>query len=394
MAKQAITKAETDRKLRRVLLRRYRNQHDSLVVGQTCHFWRDAKATDLMKVRRHGPARVLMIEFSEDSQPKLYWLGFKTQLIRAAPHHVRPSFEDISSGIDGLDAARRDVEGLRSRGVTSFLDLSRVPPTTRRRLMEDTGDDRPGLDLPAMRSGSQPSAVDFADPSVAPGAVNESPRSRSNRAQSWRQMRTSPVWSHLILELFRAVRKLVNLLHYHNQFNIHHSLNKTDLLNYHHNLIHCNLQQPQLEIQQLGKYRNLILRWLHSMSQLVPMSDFDFNGNAWTDRKPRSSDPSDDGKNINLNHMIEMRLRTLARLRAMPRCLTSPEPTVITCQLVGIAVAKDTGKFELAVSFDTINDLGDPSVGSKTPLMCPLILTFLIATVPLCFGKLMAAWTS
>ena len=73
---------------------------------------------------------------------------------------------------------RRDVDGLRSRGVTRFLDLSRVnrrniddidddeeamddgdgpgddggrlvfqwsPPTTRRRLSEDAGDDRPVL---------------------------------------------------------------------------------------------------------------------------------------------------------------------------------------------------------------------------------------------------------
>eukprot|EP00435_Cladocopium_sp_Y103_P011780 s1452_g3.t1 len=114
VAKQAITKAETDRKLRRALLRRYRNQHDSLAVGQSCHFWRDAKATDLMKVRWHGPARVLMVEFNEEGQPKLYWLGFKTQLIRAAPHHVRPNFENISADIDGLEAARRDINGLKS----------------------------------------------------------------------------------------------------------------------------------------------------------------------------------------------------------------------------------------------------------------------------------------
>ena len=161
-----------------------------------------------------------MVETDDEGRPRLYWLAFKTQLIRAAPHHVRPNFEDISAGVDGLDAARRDVDGLRSRGVTRFLDLSRVnrrniddidddeeamddgdgpgddgddwfpmePPTTRRRLSEDAGDDRPVLDLTGERSGldSQPSALDFAGPHAAPEVeiLDTSPRSRSSRAPS------------------------------------------------------------------------------------------------------------------------------------------------------------------------------------------------------------------
>eukprot|EP00435_Cladocopium_sp_Y103_P055307 s1238_g18.t1 len=175
----AITKAETDRKLRRVLLRKYRSQHDSLVVGQLCHFWRDARAADLVKIRWHGPARVVMVETDDGGRPRLYWVAFKTQLIRAAPHHVRPNFENISADLDGLDAARRDVEGLRSRGVTRFLDLSQAnrrniddeeamdddddakdgglpeilePPTSRRRFNPDAEGDRPGLELPGVRS--------------------------------------------------------------------------------------------------------------------------------------------------------------------------------------------------------------------------------------------------
>ena len=124
------------------MLRKYRSQHDSLVVGQTCHFWRDARAADLVKVRWHGPARVVMVETDDEGRPRLYWLAFKTQLIRAAPHHVRPNFEDISAGVDGLDAARRDVDGLRSRGVTRFLDLSRV----NRRNIDDIDDDEEAMD--------------------------------------------------------------------------------------------------------------------------------------------------------------------------------------------------------------------------------------------------------
>ena len=156
-------------------------------------------------------------------RPRLYWLAFKTQLIRAAPHNLRPNFEDISAGIDGLDAARCDVDGLRSRGVTRFLDLSRLnrrniddidgdegamdddgprnddddddddgfpvePPPTRRRLSESAEGDRPGLDLPGERSGldSQPSALDFAGPPaiLEVEILYTSPRSRLSRAPS------------------------------------------------------------------------------------------------------------------------------------------------------------------------------------------------------------------
>ena len=96
----------------------------------------------LVKVRWHGPARVVMVETDEEGRPRLYWLAFKTQLIRAAPHHVRPNFENISAGVDGLDAARRDVDGLRSRGVTRFLDLSRV----NRQNIDDIDDDEEAMD--------------------------------------------------------------------------------------------------------------------------------------------------------------------------------------------------------------------------------------------------------
>ena len=106
-----------------------------------------------------------MVETDDEGRPRLYWISHKTQLLRAARHHVRPDFTNLSAGLDGLEAARHEVSGLRSRGVTRFLDLSKVnrrnidavdveeamddeldlelePPTTRRRT-----DDHPGLDL-------------------------------------------------------------------------------------------------------------------------------------------------------------------------------------------------------------------------------------------------------
>lgn len=57
-----------------------------------------------------------MIENDEDGRHKVYWLGHRTQLLRA---------QDISADVDGLREAKRDIDGLRSRGVTRFLDLSR-----------------------------------------------------------------------------------------------------------------------------------------------------------------------------------------------------------------------------------------------------------------------------
>eukprot|EP00435_Cladocopium_sp_Y103_P051490 s1436_g16.t1 len=63
------------------------------------------------------------------------------QLLRAAPHHVRPNFVDLQVGIDGLQAARHAIAGLKSRGVTRFLDLGRL----NRRNIDDVEDDEEGM---------------------------------------------------------------------------------------------------------------------------------------------------------------------------------------------------------------------------------------------------------
>ena len=145
-ARMAITQAETDRKLRRALLRKYKSQFGPLQLGQSCFYWRDARAADLVKIRWHGPARVVMIEHDEKGRPRLYWLAHRTQLIRAAPHHVRSNFEELNIGLHGLEAARREVAGLKSRGVTRFLDLSR----SNRQEINDVDDDEEGMQDDAL----------------------------------------------------------------------------------------------------------------------------------------------------------------------------------------------------------------------------------------------------
>lgn len=69
----------------------------------------------------HGRGR------DKDGKPSTYWISHKTQLIRCAPHHVRPDFQQIEkTAIDSLDIVRREVSGLKSRGVLNKQDIDDV----------------------------------------------------------------------------------------------------------------------------------------------------------------------------------------------------------------------------------------------------------------------------
>lgn len=51
----------------------------------------------------------------------------RTQLIRAAPHHVRPDFTAIEdTAVENLKDATSTLQALKSRGVTRYVDLNRV----------------------------------------------------------------------------------------------------------------------------------------------------------------------------------------------------------------------------------------------------------------------------
>jgi len=123
-AKRALLDAETDSKLRRALLRKYQGSNIPLKNGQKCYFWRDARQGELVKIRWHGPARVVMVEHDQENVPKVYWLAYKTQLIRCAPHHVRSDFNSMEHAIEDIQLAKKEVMDLKSRGVTRFLDLN------------------------------------------------------------------------------------------------------------------------------------------------------------------------------------------------------------------------------------------------------------------------------
>eukprot|EP00435_Cladocopium_sp_Y103_P060878 s209_g22.t1 len=136
-AKSALAQAEADAKLRRALLRQYQGTNFPLEVGQLCHFWRDQREDKLVKIRWHGPARVVMREDDEAGAPHTYWLAWKTQLIKCAPHHVRADLASMSHQLADAQAAKREVAALRSRGVTRFLDLERI----NRQNLDDVDDD-------------------------------------------------------------------------------------------------------------------------------------------------------------------------------------------------------------------------------------------------------------
>ena len=50
-AKMALIRADEDQRLRRALLRRYAGTNILLQPGQQCWYWRDARASDLCKIR-------------------------------------------------------------------------------------------------------------------------------------------------------------------------------------------------------------------------------------------------------------------------------------------------------------------------------------------------------
>ena len=135
LAKMAIVQADTDQKLRRALLRRYAGTNMLLRPGQKCYYWRDARAPDLIKIRWKGPAVVVAREDDpSDGRPRVYWISHKTQLLRCAPHHVRPELQrSATTSLEEMVVAKEALAALKSRGVTRYSDLL----TQNKRRLED-----------------------------------------------------------------------------------------------------------------------------------------------------------------------------------------------------------------------------------------------------------------
>ena len=160
-ARKALNDADADRRLRRALHLKYKGTNSEYALGQHVWFWRDARQPDLVKIRWLGPAQVAMKERratteGSDGPVSVYWLAFKTQLIRCAPHHVRADVKSFNHAIEDTQTALNTVRQLKSRGVTRFYDLHRV----NRQNLADVEDDEHGegthLDTESEREMAPP----------------------------------------------------------------------------------------------------------------------------------------------------------------------------------------------------------------------------------------------
>ena len=115
------------------------------------------RSPDLVKIRWKGPATVLMREEDESGKPKIYWIAYKSQLLRAAPHLVPPEIGKSTSNMMGnFEDAKEVIKSLKPRGfadltiqnqrnsydmdtdeeVLDDLESNWEPPTQRRRLFD------------------------------------------------------------------------------------------------------------------------------------------------------------------------------------------------------------------------------------------------------------------
>ena len=109
-ARKALNDADADRRLRRALNLKYKGTNSEYALGQQVWLWRDARQPDLVKIRWLGPAQVVMKERrpgtdEADGPVSVYWLAFKSQLIRCAPHHVRADVKSFNHAIDDTQLA-------------------------------------------------------------------------------------------------------------------------------------------------------------------------------------------------------------------------------------------------------------------------------------------------
>ena len=146
-ALKATSQADTDRKLRRALLRKFMGQPSILTAGDLCYYWRDAPAGSTAKLRWRGPATVVMREHGPHGpHTDIYWIAHGTVMLRAAPEHVKPttpSYDLTEKEKDPLDSAKQALQGIRNRGVTHYIDLTK---TNKRRRDEVETDEEEGED--------------------------------------------------------------------------------------------------------------------------------------------------------------------------------------------------------------------------------------------------------
>ena len=161
-AANAVFAADVDTRLRRALNRKFTGQLTIFQPGDLCYYYRDGPGCTGPKLRWRGPARVVMVEQLESGpHTTVYWVVHGTNLLRAAPEHLRPV--PPADGPKGQDddpfyRAQQALQGARSRGTTQYTDLTRTNKRQRHEVssadedeelddedLPDGNDEHPGL---------------------------------------------------------------------------------------------------------------------------------------------------------------------------------------------------------------------------------------------------------
>ena len=151
-AANAVFSADVDTRLRRALNRKYTGQLAIFHLGDLCYYYRDGPGGIGPKLRWRGPARVIMVEQIEAGpHSTIYWIVHGTNLLRAAPEHLRPvprEVEEKRTTEDPFFKAQQALQGVKGRGTTLYTDLTKS--NKRQRHKVSSGDEEEEYDQDAL----------------------------------------------------------------------------------------------------------------------------------------------------------------------------------------------------------------------------------------------------
>ena len=163
LAAKVVFDADLDTRLRRALLRKFTGQVPMLELGDRCYYYRGGPGGIGPKLRWKGPARVVMKEPSSSPHTTVYWIVHGTNLLRAAPEHLR-AMPDVQEHVieteDPYTMSQKALQQVRNRGTTLFIDL--IKSNKRARHEVSSADEEEEFDRPEG-DGQEPEVLDVAD---------------------------------------------------------------------------------------------------------------------------------------------------------------------------------------------------------------------------------------
>ena len=143
-AANAVFSADVDTRLRRAMNRKFAGQLIVFHLGDMRYYYRDGPGGIGPKLRWRGPARIVMVE-QLDGGPhsNIYWIVHGTNLLRTAPHNLRPlPVEDSGKAADDDPfKAQQSLQNIRSGGTTLYTDLTKTNKRQRHEVSSDEEDE-------------------------------------------------------------------------------------------------------------------------------------------------------------------------------------------------------------------------------------------------------------